>query len=111
MHEGANAKIAANKFFREMRSDKSGSTGDQHFSQDCVPLKPCQVAEPETSPLLKRTAGQRQIECGDKCMAISKLRDEISCLSRRAVASSGNNLKDKQYSSEPGRTRSNRLGG
>ena len=37
MHEGAHAEIAANQFFREMRSDEAGSAGDQHFSQDVFP--------------------------------------------------------------------------
>jgi hypothetical protein len=37
MHEGAHAEIAANKLFREMRSDEAGSACDQHFSQDVFP--------------------------------------------------------------------------
>ena len=37
IEEGAHAEIAANKFFREMRSDEAGSACDQHFSQDVFP--------------------------------------------------------------------------
>jgi hypothetical protein len=68
MHERAHGEVPADKFFREVRSNKSGRAGYQYFSQRSRPryavILPKHPAMARS--LLNRTAGRNQFECGNK---------------------------------------------